>query len=235
MLLLYQPGKGSSSPVCLFTFHYASTLSRIAKPKFTDNIYLHSIMLLLYRISSGYYRKCRYSFTFHYASTLSSGSGFNRCRFIPIYIPLCFYFIAQTPVSGIRWSLYLHSIMLLLYPALVASIPTPASHLHSIMLLLYPDPIENYLLLTPFTFHYASTLSGEDVMISRSVHYLHSIMLLLYRCNRNHGCSKWCYLHSIMLLLYRRKRLTKSGWLMIYIPLCFYFIHGGWIKRVPKN
>ena len=75
-----------------FTFHYASTLSRRSQKICNDFVYLHSTMLLLYQKpetgTSGIY----HVFTFHYASTLS-------------VFALCFCCCQH----------HLHSTMLLLY------------------------------------------------------------------------------------------------------------------------
>ena len=57
----------------LFTFHYASTLSR-TKSKLDTTLVL---------------------FTFHYASTLSFPKDYIIDRDYNIYIPLCFYFILR--------------------------------------------------------------------------------------------------------------------------------------------
>ena len=58
--------------------------------------------------------------------------------------------------------------------------------------------------------------------------YLHSTMLLLYHCPGSCDLIIYLYLHSTMLLLY----LFPSHWppavLLIYIPLCFYFIGLSW-------
>ena len=62
-----------SSCNCLFTFHYASTLSLISTQNTSHNHNLHSTMLLLYLLPVVY---CidHSVFTFHYASTLSKKS-----------------------------------------------------------------------------------------------------------------------------------------------------------------
>ena len=161
---------------------------------------LHSTMLLLYRRGPVDDENGRVVFTFHYASTLSLARV--ECIFsVPIYIPLCFYFILT----------YIpHSLVLL--------------HLHSTMLLLYRIrsiyPGYSYI----FTFHYASTLSPQVLIckdqlliyiplcfyfiyfrssITRSHSNLHSTMLLLYRGCRRSLQGLRLHLHSTMLLLYR--------------------------------
>ena len=57
-----------------FTFHYASTLSLMGREYRPQNLYLHSTMLLLYQ--------------------RSSVENIDRSW---IYIPLCFYFIGRKP------------------------------------------------------------------------------------------------------------------------------------------
>ena len=54
-----------------------------------------------------------------------------------------------------------------------------------------------------FTFHYASTLSRKKASESIRTTYLHSTMLLLYRCRNKKRPEPDHNLHSTMLLLYR--------------------------------
>ena len=123
------------------------------------------------------------SFTFHYASTLSVVISGN----LAIYI-------------------YLHSTMLLLYPA-------AAPIFFAIFLIYIPlcfyfirDKETHIRNISTFTFHYASTLS---------------------RCDRCSSQKPRQYLHSTMLLLYRCSVQRTECELQIYIPLCFYFIEAG--------
>ena len=71
------------------------------------------------------------------------------------------------------------------------------------MLLLYQDSYYCFGCGSQFTFHYASTLSRRRKKeLRKSKYHLHSTMLLLYQGDRRlHGAS-----------------------VLIYIPLCFYFI-----------
>ena len=137
MLLLYPTGNPTFEiAVTIFTFHYASTLSE----RFRST------------------QKSCMIFTFHYASTLSAEIAFIvRIRlhlhstmlllYLPskpqtpilkhIYIPLCFYFILDRPLT-ISCDSDLHSTMLLLYRSF--------SH-------------RSKIAAAKFTFHYASTLS----------------------------------------------------------------------------
>ena len=49
-------------------------------------------------------------------------------------------------------------------------------------------------------------------------------MLLLYQVPVELLVSSLTDLHSTMLLLYQRKNETMTRYILIYIPLCFYFI-----------
>ena len=229
-----------------FTFHYASTLSRLQLQIASADTHLHSTMLLLYHYP---WKDSSYGepeFTFHYASTLSSWmmlatamttkftfhyastlSGSLRRSLLSslIYIPLCFYFISSAAHAAIFFfPIY---IPLCFYFILTKSTKSSCNCL--------------------FTFHYASTLSLISTQNTSHNHNLHSTMLLLY----HHITAIWhsviviyiplCFyfigwsrrwkplnllnLHSTMLLLYPDRHQTqKAGQRDIYIPLCFYFI-----------
>ena len=149
-----------------------------------------------------------------------------------IYIPLCFYFIADHLAEG-HIDLHLHSTMLLLYPSAHPGRGAEAC---------------------PFTFHYASTLSFGKMPPAAAGEYLHSTMLLLYRVPiREHiattisftfhyastlsriyfiGQDLHDHLHSTMLLLYPKMPFLYLNPAHIYIPLCFYFIH---LHHIPGN
>ena len=120
MLLLYPSLLKNHCTVSSFTFHYASTLSRCMSARSNWISHLHSTMLLLYpSLSASWvaYRRNLHStmlllypivpenrllfflFTFHYASTLSRTSR-QISLLLPIYIPLCFYFIY---IPGSSW------------------------------------------------------------------------------------------------------------------------------------
>ena len=165
--------------ILIFTFHYASTLSvhkssqkypvcnlhstmlllyrllrlRIKFPSF----YLHSTMLLLY-LDDYYMPQMANIFTFHYASTLSRRLlVFKLMR--QIYIPLCFYFIAEYFVDNISGYIFTF------HYASTLSTDTGCSAGSE----------------TQFTFHYASTLSLPDELKQAILCNLHSTMLLLYQ------------------------------------------------------
>ena len=160
MLLLYPEYPVSYSPVSTFTFHYASTLSKMRKAGWkVTRLYLHSTMLLLYLCCS--------------------------MRFLPrwmIYIPLCFYFIKKTGLifpSGIT---NLHSTMLLLYrfsPRAERILwPTFTFHYASTLSRL-GDRLRNSVcaIYIPLCFYFI----GSMLKLQRSsMLNLHSTMLLLY-------------------------------------------------------
>ena len=97
--------------------------------------YLHSTMLLLYRLWDSLKRPQK-----------------------TIYIPLCFYFIALRQKNR-PYFVNLHSTMPLLYPCDTDITKRKIIHLHSTMLLLYLASLLQHQHLVQFTFHYASTLS----------------------------------------------------------------------------
>ena len=109
------------------------------------------------------------------------------------------------------YTLYLHSIMLLLYRMAKVFRPDIIMHLHSIMLLLYRGSRMAERRELKSTFHYASTLSKTYDLATKVNSNLHSIMLLLYRIA----------LPGVILCFF------------IYIPLCFYFIYSGCRKKTP--
>ena len=187
---------------CQFTFHYASTLSTLMCTVSGGIVYLHSTMLLLYRLNRHHIKEV-----------------------IIIYIPLCFYFIALPRSYRHRDHPNLHSTMLLLYHDRTAVLNVKKHNLHSTMLLLYQI---------------------AQMQIQAQVQDLHSTMLLLYPCPRTSLPSSNQDLHSTMLLLYPIQWSSLGGTnlftfhyastlseqasvgrmesILIYIPLCFYFI-----------
>ena len=146
-----------------------------------------------------------------------------------------------------HWRQYLHSTMLLLYPLFSKTLEslgfTFTFHYASTLSVLAAEKRNVYTL---FTFHYASTLS-----ISRwRIHDLDGIYIPLcfyfikFKLSTSFDCI--FHLHSTMLLLYRIRSiypgysyiftfhyastlspqvLICKDQLLIYIPLCFYFIY----------
>ena len=133
-------------------------------------------------------------------------------------------------------------------------------NLHSTMLLLYLRNFSQpFCLFRRFTFHYASTLSrwwrgctvrllliyiplcfyfiGKGGTSMTGDMDLHSTMLLLYRRRGSYLCRHIRHLHSTMLLLYQTTTTLSVGTMIIYIPLCFYFISTAeyQISRLMQN
>ena len=79
--------------------------------------------------------------------------------------------------------------------------------------------------ISEFTFHYASTLSGHPRKITRAPTNLHSTMLLLYPLLAWRGIrrsEKFTFHYaSTLSSIFGQKRCFR---ILIYIPLCFYFI-----------
>ena len=131
---------------------------------------------------------------------------FFRRRYVRspyIYIPLCFYFI-RTELRLFVLGLHLHSTMLLLYRPFWKRTPDWSINLHSTMLLLY------------LYAHKSNIWTQTD---------LHSTMLLLYRnfhatCHSRRNIFTFHYASTLSLTQWSR------SWphVLIYIPLCFYFI-----------
>ena len=105
------------------------------------------------------------------------------------------------------------------------------------MLLLYLTPTFNNVLgINRFTFHYASTLSGEAQGYDKICPYLHSTMLLLYpesvRVIDHDGIDIYIPLCFYFIA-------SRSGWFpqrySIYIPLCFYFIRPVHTKEAQEK
>ena len=141
-------------------------------------------------------------FTFHYASTLSWESYDPFTGVWEIYIPLCFYFMGKDhgrAVSEDKFTFHYASTLCIKTGCII--------------------------LITAFTFLYASTLSDTDLTPEQITELnLHSTMLLLYRkapeqtgawygftfhyastlsaCQSRHEMAD-LHLHSTMLLLYR--------------------------------
>ena len=141
-----------------------------------------------------------------------------------IYIPLCFYFIRSRRWWHYIHQWYLHSTMLLLYPcdlvhwlyALSIYIPL-CFYFITIVLIRLSRAVA-------FTFHYASTLSSGATSLRRmtnrfTFHYA-STLSHHARCL----VDIIVHLHSTMLLLYPDHADNIADKIIIYIPLCFYFI-----------
>ena len=135
MLLLYLRFATSCSSDALFTFHYASTLSRPYILLLRYIFYLHSIMLLLYRRSNIWYMFIRIDL--HSIMLLLYPLLVRRFHTEDyIYIPLCFYFIGRwftDMQTAIKFTFHYASTLSVIKDKALL----PQANLHSIMLLLY--------------------------------------------------------------------------------------------------
>ena len=191
-------------------------------------MYLHSTMLLLYRVwwnwlttvwieftfhyastlSSRAYTATKYlsKFTFHYASTLSKVRNMRTLRFIDLHSTMLLLYLSADRTGRCVWWIYI---------PLCFYFINRRGHRRWITNIIY-IPLCFYFIgayrggvrdfCSEFTFHYASTLSAADLKNLIWLKNLHSTMLLLYRASPQH------MLHHISI---------------IYIPLCFYFIEKG--------
>ena len=159
MLLLYPLRFWSARISCLFTFHYASTLSISARVlqghtliyiplcfyfigdagvvcKVYDFIYIP--LCFYFIVSVKHMDELSFLFTFHYASTLSVHLLQKSLR------GNLFTFHYASTLSIQKWRRSIKCI-----------------NLHSTMLLLYLTEDEDVTIPAKFTFHYASTLSDK--------------------------------------------------------------------------
>ena len=114
--------------------------------------------------------------------------------------------------------------MLLLYHAGTPLIFCSNTDLHSIMLLLYRTAALSRLPKWPFTFHYASTLSGTAEFVE-PLKYIY-IPLCFYFINYTAKTSmrkvEFTFHYASTLSVSEKEKQTE--YFRIYIPLCFYFI-----------
>ena len=212
------------------------------------------------------FRNCilRTRFTFHYASTYT-GSHMKIVNIYNIYIPLCFYLYAfcsvwwkdeddlhSTMLLLIRWitlrQIHQKPIYIPLCFYLYENYDSPAAgsslYLHSTMLLLILHAISHKILITiftfhyastytlsvflrpslysEFTFHYASTYTKYKLDFSRFMRNLHSTMLLLIPSSSGISGSSFKIYIPLCFYLYEPIVADTQCQLHIYIPLCFY-------------
>ena len=180
MLLLYliSPNRTRLNSAT-FTFHYASTISKSEKwfVKMEQN--LHSTMLLLYQQSENL--KEKYDQNLHSTMLLLYHLWSQQMMWkLPIYIPLCFYYI-----DNHGWKIPPCLLFTFHYASTISEPERlhrgAAENLHSTMLLLYQvaTPASSDA-KSKFTFHYASTISTDATDLVPTNLDLHSTMLLLY-------------------------------------------------------
>ena len=75
-----------------------------------------------------------------------------------------------------------------------------------------------------FTFHYASTLSGQIYPVAIVIADLHSTMLLLYRVIVTSKSYENPIYIPLCFYFIQHRGVLKLHSRLIYIPLCFYFI-----------
>ena len=206
-----------------FTFHYASTISRLSIAVGLHRTTLHSTMLLLY-----HFHVC-----FHSAM-------------LYLYIPLCFYYILLP--AGVVYTTYvtLHSTMLLLYLDSYCRFRLP-SVLYIPLCFYYistlPPAVTNN---ATFTFHYASTISVVAFNGFSQGVPLHSTMLLLYLWSTVISsmiailyiplCFYYILAHAVGFAvppfftfhyastISVTPHFEQASLTILYIPLCFYYI-----------
>ena len=163
-----------------FTFHYASTLSRLNSATGSAS-----------------------SFTFHYASTLSAFNASEAEKNRQIYIPLCFYFIRLSGIIQGQFNfIYIPLCFYFILPGYILA-RLPCANLHSTMLLLYPNNHHMYaqvlLIYIPLCFYFIflSNPTLFDILliyIPLCFYFIQSFRVSSYASSAN--------LHSTMLLLY---------------------------------
>ena len=187
--------------VCVFTFHYASTLSESDDKTLGIQCNLHSTMLLLY---------------------LQEHEWSNTVRII--YIPLCFYFIGNSPPTLCTY-LHLHSTMLLLYPEPHFATARHKKHLHSTMLLLYHRILKRrmrpFKIYIPLCFYFiVNTDSEQELRVGFTFHYASTLSW----CVQFVLWSEWLFTFHYASTLSGFDSVWWDFIRRIYIPLCFYFI-----------
>ena len=120
----------------IFTFHYASTLSR----------------------DLGGFNRINLSFTFHYASTLSMTHQFRSLPQIHLHSTMLLLYPYSLKWQAWPWRIYIPLCFYFILMRLQVT-TSPLWNLHSTMLLLYPTDKHWWTGERLFTFHYASTLS----------------------------------------------------------------------------
>ena len=173
--------------------------------------HLHSTMLLLYPVG-GIFGTHVPVFTFHYASTLSKNGKWTERTWINLHSTMLLLYLTSGSLSWMGNIIYIPLCFYFIYIGDVVV-------------------IENKEIYIPLCFYFIRCpLFLRHVQIAD----LHSTMLLLYLLCRNRIQPALIHLHSTMLLLYH----SVSPWrtiysLIIYIPLCFYFITYPLLPSLP--
>ena len=167
---------------CLTDLHSTMLLLyRILNDFLVDGLLnLHSTMLLLYPTLNPPFLLS----TFHLHSTmllLYQCNGETIKTYDSIYIPLCFYFIGFSAHA-------VNMVYFIYIPLCFYFIPIPTFSTKSASFIYIPlcfyfiwKIVDNLIIFSLFTFHYASTLSEAEIAGYTNEQNLHSTMLLLYR------------------------------------------------------
>ena len=165
-----------------FTFHYASTLSNLVRDIVVVLWHLHSTMLLLYL-----------------------QRGLTDSRVLCIYIPLCFYFIADALfIFDAILKFTFHYASTLSVIAIIDKFLLSAFTFHYASTLSY-GAVKYHIRVIQFTFHYASTLSLTGHAIPASSDKIYIPLCFYFIVRDTDPGIRALYLHSTMLLLYRRR------------------------------
>ena len=186
-----------------FTFHYASTLSARG--------FSHWTMFFV--------------FTFHYASTLSAVAALVICLADCIYIPLCFYFITLEELNSNKISgIYIPLCFYFIFTRRCA-IFTRSNIYIPLCFYFIQDPFNSLLghfrIYIPLCFYFISlAILFTAVMISFTFHYASTLSIERGAFARYLARFTFHYASTLSCLGGAGKPLA----IIIYIPLCFYFI-----------
>ena len=205
------------------TFHYASTLSADYFGVDIKYFYLHSIMLLLYPLHwtlfplpfQIYIPLCFY-FIGYPVHALPHLRG--------IYIPLCFYFITvslSSPFVSILSTFHYASTLSLLHLGITVHTSLSTFHYASTLSKRKNTALCSGWIYIPLCFYFIGKARADGAPVIPSTFHYASTLSIHARPRNN----KHTNLHSIMLLLYRYLASGSDVKVLIYIPLCFYFIY----------
>ena len=115
--------------------------------------------------------------------------------------------------------------MLLLYLVMVQELMLPENIYIPLCFYFIPYTVTVPVLHGSFTFHYASTLSVPQILDQVLDSHLHSTMLLLYPImTAMRGCPAMLIYIPLCFYFIVSDRQDAQIVTIIYIPLCFYFI-----------
>ena len=205
-----------------FTFHYVSIISEKPMMKLENQLYLHSIMFLLFHAQNWFYVK-----------------------FVEIYIPLCFYYFRSSPfrVDARSWFTF-HYVSIISWIHQACRISQLQFTFHYVSIISSPIPSKPTIssIYIPLCFYYFWTRSSERSRTSKFTFHYVSIISEALACDYFSAdsiyiplcfyyfvssaffrSSSLAYLHSIMFLLFPHFMCYDDVVFLIYIPLCFYY------------